>query len=204
MPHVSRRDWRLVRRFGPYLGRYRLASSASVILMVLYTALNIANPFLIGVAIDNLITRGNLSGLVYAIGGLVVLNIAMWQAQYWQVWSMSWVGEQVLLVRHSYKPGLRLPSGGVRSGEDHCLAAVRELHEEVGLTVAPDDLHLVSTFKGPYGMNYLYEAELATKPNLVADRREIIAASFAAADMARERHQFVRRYLKTRVRLMPG
>jgi 8-oxo-dGTP pyrophosphatase MutT (NUDIX family) len=113
-----------------------------------------------------------------------------------------WVGEQVLLVRHSYKPGLRLPSGGVWSGEDHCLAAVRELHEEVGLTVAPDDLHLVSTFKGPYGMNYLYEAELATKPNLVVDRREIVAANFAPADMARERHQFVRRYLKARARLM--
>ena len=43
-----------------------------------------------------------------------------------------WLGEQVLLVRHSYKPGLRLPSGGVRSGEDHCSAAVRELQEEVG------------------------------------------------------------------------
>jgi 8-oxo-dGTP pyrophosphatase MutT (NUDIX family) len=97
---------------------------------------------------------------------------------------------------------LRLPSGGVWSGEDHCLAAVRELHEEVGLTVAPDDLHLVSTFKGPYGMNYLYEAELATKPNLVVDRREIVAANFAPADMARERHQFVRRYLKARARLM--
>src|SRR5260370_30766503 len=89
-------DWRLMRRFGPYLGRFRLASSASVILMVVYTALNIANPLLIGIAIDNLITHRNLNGLLYAIGGLVVLNVAMWQAQYWQVWNMSSVGEQVL------------------------------------------------------------------------------------------------------------
>ncbi len=89
-------DWGLVSRFLPYLKRYRGASIASVIFMVIYTGLNIANPFLIGVAIDDFITNGNLRGLAFAIGGLIVLNIAMWQAQYWQVWSMSWVGEQVL------------------------------------------------------------------------------------------------------------
>ncbi len=91
-------DWRLVRRFGPYLGRYRLVSLASVVLMVIYTGLNIATPSLIGVAVDTLIAHGDLHGLMFAIGGLVMLNIAMWQAQYWQVWSMSWVGEQVLYL----------------------------------------------------------------------------------------------------------
>ena len=109
-----------------------------------------------------------------------------------------WAGEQVLLVQHSYKLGLRLPSGSVRSGEDSCLAAARELQEEVGLTVAPDDLRLVSAFKGTYGMNYLYEAEFETKPNLVVDRREIVAARFAPVQMAKERHQSVRRYLEKR------
>jgi hypothetical protein len=34
------------------------------------------------------------------------------------------------------------------------------------------------------------------------DRREIVAASFAPAEMAREHHPFVRRYLKTTIRLM--
>jgi ABC-type multidrug transport system fused ATPase/permease subunit len=92
----SRFSWRLASRFLPYLGRYRAASVASVLLMLLYTGLNIANPFLIGIAIDDFITRRNLPGLALAIAGLIVLNIAMWQAQYWQVWSMSWVGEQVL------------------------------------------------------------------------------------------------------------
>jgi ABC-type multidrug transport system fused ATPase/permease subunit len=94
-------DWRLIHRFGPYLARYRAASVASVILMLVYTGLNIANPFLIGVAIDNFITRDDLGGLVVVSIGLILLNIAMWQAQYWQVWSMSWVGEQVLYLLSS-------------------------------------------------------------------------------------------------------
>jgi ATP-binding cassette subfamily B protein len=89
-------DWQLISKFGPYLARYRAASIASVILMLIYTGLNIANPFLIGVAIDDFISRGSLGGLAIASAGLVALNIAMWLAQYWQVWSMSWVGEQVL------------------------------------------------------------------------------------------------------------
>ncbi|HEY7349080.1 MAG TPA: ABC transporter ATP-binding protein [Ktedonobacterales bacterium] len=89
-------DLQLIRRFGPYLARYRAASIASVILMLLYTGLNVAYPFLIGVAIDDFISRSNLGGLAIASAGLVALNIVMWLAQYWQVWSMSWVGEQVL------------------------------------------------------------------------------------------------------------
>ncbi len=111
-----------------------------------------------------------------------------------------WVGERVLLVRHSYKPGLRLPGGSVRSGEAPCLAAARELQEEVGLTVAPSDLHLVGPFQDTYGTDYLYEIELAVQPKLRVDRREIVSAGFAPAQSARERHQYLRRYLQSRQR----
>lgn len=89
-------DMSLVKRFVPYIARYKGPAFASLLLMLVYTALNLANPFLIGLAIDNFITRGDLHGLAIIGGVLLVINVLMWQAQYWQVWSMSWAGQQIL------------------------------------------------------------------------------------------------------------
>ncbi|MGH2504786.1 MAG: ABC transporter transmembrane domain-containing protein, partial [Ktedonobacterales bacterium] len=89
-------NWRLVGRFRPYLAPYRLAALGSVALMVLYTLANLANPYLIGVAIDRFIQHGDLRGLIAISLVLFGVNVVMWQAQYWQAWTMSWAGQQML------------------------------------------------------------------------------------------------------------
>ena len=89
-------DRSLLQRFGPYVAQQKRAALTSIVLMVVYTALNLANPFLIGLAIDNFITRSDLRGLAIIGIVLLVINVLMWQAQYWQVWSMSWAGQQIL------------------------------------------------------------------------------------------------------------
>lgn len=89
-------DWKLIGRFGPYLRPYRGATWLSVLLMLAYTALNLANPYLIGVAVDNFIATHDLHGLTIISLVLLAVNVAMWQAQYWQIWTMSWAGEQML------------------------------------------------------------------------------------------------------------
>jgi len=89
-------SWRLIGRFVPYLGPYRWTTVASLLCMLIYTGLNIANPYFIGVAIDRFITTGDLRGLTAIAVVLLTLNVGMWLAQYAQVWTMSWVGEQIL------------------------------------------------------------------------------------------------------------
>ncbi len=89
-------DWYLVRKFLPYVARYKGWSLASVILMLLYTLFNLANPYLIGVAIDQFIGHNDWRGLAIIGTILIVVNVLMWQAQYWQVWTMSWAGQQIL------------------------------------------------------------------------------------------------------------
>ena len=89
-----------------------------------------------------------------------------------------WLGDTVLAVHHSYKPGLRLPGGGVAWHEDHHKAAVRELREKVGVTLDPAQLWLVASVPTPLGFVHLYEARVEVMPELVIDRREITDARF--------------------------
>lgn len=89
-------DWQLAKKFIPYLARYKRWTIGSIVLMLLYTALNLANPFLIGLAIDDYITHSDLKGLAILGIILIFVNVLMWQAQYWQVWTMSWAGQQIL------------------------------------------------------------------------------------------------------------
>ena len=89
-------NWSTIKKFFPYAARYKSWTLTSITLMLVYTALNLANPFLIGLAIDRFISQNDLHGLAVLSGVLIAVNVLMWQAQYWQVWTMSWAGQQIL------------------------------------------------------------------------------------------------------------
>jgi len=91
-------SWGLIKRFGPYIAPYKRAAGASALLMVLATLANLVMPLLIGDIID-LVQYGHLHSAADLTGigvALLVVNVAAWQAQYWQVWTMSWAGQQML------------------------------------------------------------------------------------------------------------
>ena len=111
-----------------------------------------------------------------------------------------WLGDRVLAVRHSYKLGLRLPGGGISRGEQAQMAVVRELQEEIGLTVAPHDVTAILTTSCRYGVIYLFEVRLATMPVLHIDRREIIHAEFVLPASVHEYNADIVGYLSTKGR----
>ncbi|HEY3992654.1 MAG TPA: ABC transporter ATP-binding protein [Ktedonobacteraceae bacterium] len=89
-------NWATIKKFLPYISQYKKWTFASIVLMLLYTGLNLSNPFLIGLAIDQFISQNNIEGLALLSVVLIFVNVVMWQSQYWQVWTMSWAGQQVL------------------------------------------------------------------------------------------------------------
>ena len=89
-----------------------------------------------------------------------------------------WHGGKVLKVRHSYQRGWRLPGGLVRRGENPGLTACREVREEVGLTLEPDDLTLIWNRQSGRREYFVYECRLAQRPTIKIDNWEIVEARF--------------------------
>jgi 8-oxo-dGTP diphosphatase len=100
------------------------------------------------------------------------------------------VGEQLLLIRPSYRPWYTVPGGRVNRGEPPRQAAARELREEVGLDVAPDALRSLGEFVVHHSHIedhvHAYELRLAAPPELRIDSREVVWAGFHAEAALRE------------------
>ena len=80
-------------------------------------------------------------------------------------------GGRVLLVRHRYEPGWRLPGGGVGRGEPPQAGVLRELKEEVGLTGGTAAFFALYTRRAGWATNVvaLYRvtgAQISFRPNL--------------------------------------
>jgi 8-oxo-dGTP diphosphatase len=113
-----------------------------------------------------------------------------------------WWGGRVLAVQQSYRANLSWPGGGIRRGEEPREAARRELREELGLEVAPDDLVLAREMVVDWDFRRehvrVFELRLHREPVLRLDNREIVAARFVepqALLAERVLPPFIRAYL---------
>jgi len=95
-----------------------------------------------------------------------------------------WHEGKVLLIRTSYRNCLSLPGGFVRSGEPAEQAALRELEEELGITLPPQSLchawHGELSFESRRDVVDIWEIRVDAIPQMHVAGREIVWAGWLA------------------------
>ena len=89
-------DGRLARRMLGYLHPYRWVVGASVALLLLVSALQLAGPFLTLIAIDDHISIGDRTGLTLLALLYLGLLILQFCCTFVQTWLMNWTGQRVM------------------------------------------------------------------------------------------------------------
>ena len=89
-------DQRVVLRLLPYILPFKALVFVAIVAMLIYTASQVAVPWIIGVAIDDYIRAGDLEGLTWIFGLFIVIAIVNWGTNFLQQFSMEKVGQGVL------------------------------------------------------------------------------------------------------------
>lgn len=93
-----------------------------------------------------------------------------------------WHGNRLLVVEHSYKRRLSAPGGFMKSGEQPAMAAAREVREEVGIDLEPQELHYLGARVAVEDYKrerlHLFECRLSQAPTVTVDNREVVRAAF--------------------------
>ena len=90
-------DHRVVGRLLPYILPYKRLVIISMVAMLVYTATQVAIPWLIKVAIDDYIVESDYNGLTWVFGIFIAIAVVNWVSNYVQQFSMEKVGQGVLL-----------------------------------------------------------------------------------------------------------
>ena len=156
--------------------------------------------------------------LKYIARRLHLLQIASWTYELYRLIRKPnthgslvaiWLSNQLLMVQTSYRRGYGLPGGGIQAGESARDAAVRELHEELGLAIESNWLQDPWTIseRQPGGLNTVTIFALlwdqhqtnSIHPPIEIDQLEIIAATWMSREQALNQHlpNHLRHYLVT-------
>ncbi|WP_172637135.1 NUDIX hydrolase [Cyanobium gracile] len=112
-----------------------------------------------------------------------------------------WHQGRLLLVQASYRHGLGLPGGGLERREKARQAAVRELAEELGLRVSPEELvdpwQITETSARGQNTVTIFAMRMAEEPAIRLDGLELVASQWLTREEALTRPlvSHVREYL---------
>lgn len=112
-----------------------------------------------------------------------------------------WLGDRIMMLRHSYRQKLAWPGGSVKKGETAATAACREMREELGLAVDPRRLafhsRVLEVSEHRRDWVSIFELRLDAAPEPKPDLREVVEANFmtVAEALARPLMPFIRSYL---------
>jgi ADP-ribose pyrophosphatase YjhB (NUDIX family) len=92
-------------------------------------------------------------------------------------------GDEVIVVRGWLSNGKwSLPGGGLKRKEDHKVGVLRELLEEVGVSLPKEKLNYIGRAKQKKGLRFTYfryVSQTTDKPKLKRQKGEIIATKWA-------------------------
>jgi len=89
-------DGRLMRRLLGYLVPYRAAVAVSLAAIIVQSALQLAQPYLIKIAIDRYIARGDLSGLNTIALAFLAILVLSFACEYLQTYTLQMTGQRIM------------------------------------------------------------------------------------------------------------
>ena len=161
-------DGRLLKRIGQFVRPHAGWLIVSLCLIPIMLALELAQPYLLKIAIDRHIASGDPAGLGWISALFVALVLAQSGVAYLQLWSLSLVGQRATsdlrVALHRHVLGLRAgffdrtPVGRLLTRLTNDVDAVQEMFASGLVTLVADILKLI----GIVVMLFVLDARLAT------------------------------------------